>query len=434
MQYDSDEVFSPLDATVIAENSFYEVVDNPYFRDSDAQVIYRMLLERMTLPSFGFYLKRLIYQKARMTEPFDDVSEKVFQSIILDSFLESRTPFSFESISTKPGAITKNWLRQKTVKRSVVLLIGFGLDLTADEVNDLLDKGLREAGLNVKEPREAICLYCRQRQLPYAKYYQLWQRFSQQPVNMPNPDENSIDTMTMRSHFSEVKTEEDLLHYLLSLRTPSGDSRHSVSAKRAFDKQYAVASRLTAELLNAAEAEDNRVKVSRLREILDRDDSYYEESKQERIERLSRARKTYTMEDITPGDIEKVLCAAIPIGVHNNLLPIKASTLNEQFSGKRFSRQHVTELLAGRAAVDRFDLLTLIFYNYSQQLGKYPLAQKRYSAFIDECNHVLQHCGMGPLYLANPYESFLLMCILSSDPLGTYADVWELSYQKGVAE
>ena len=36
---------------------------------------------------------------------------------------------------------------------------------------------------------------------------------------------------------------------------------------------------------------------------------------------------------------------------------------------------------------------------------------------------------MGPLYIANPYECFLLMCILTDGPLGTYADVWELSCQ-----
>ena len=35
---------------------------------------------------------------------------------------------------------------------------------------------------------------------------------------------------------------------------------------------------------------------------------------------------------------------------------------------------------------------------------------------------------MGELYVANPYECFILMCILSDDPLGTYADVWEMAY------
>ena len=36
---------------------------------------------------------------------------------------------------------------------------------------------------------------------------------------------------------------------------------------------------------------------------------------------------------------------------------------------------------------------------------------------------------MGELYIQNPYECFLLICMLAEDPLGTYADVVERSYE-----
>ena len=35
---------------------------------------------------------------------------------------------------------------------------------------------------------------------------------------------------------------------------------------------------------------------------------------------------------------------------------------------------------------------------------------------------------MGPLYVANPYECFVLMCMLSVSPLETYTEVIEKSY------
>ena len=35
---------------------------------------------------------------------------------------------------------------------------------------------------------------------------------------------------------------------------------------------------------------------------------------------------------------------------------------------------------------------------------------------------------MGPLYPVNPYENFMMTCMLSDDPVGTFSDVWELSY------
>ena len=53
---------------------------------------------------------------------------------------------------------------------------------------------------------------------------------------------------------------------------------------------------------------------------------------------------------------------------------------------------------------------------------------KRYHTFVDETNTLLERCGMGQLYVANPYDAFLMICMLTDYPLGTYADVWEMSY------
>jgi len=54
--------------------------------------------------------------------------------------------------------------------------------------------------------------------------------------------------------------------------------------------------------------------------------------------------------------------------------------------------------------------------------------RNRYIAFVDSTNEILNDCMMGELYVVNPYECFLLMCILSDCPLATYADVWEMSF------
>ena len=54
--------------------------------------------------------------------------------------------------------------------------------------------------------------------------------------------------------------------------------------------------------------------------------------------------------------------------------------------------------------------------------------------FIHTTNRMLERCGMGPLYIANPYECFILMCLLSEDPLGTYSDVLEVSYRSAAKD
>ena len=78
----------------------------------------------------------------------------------------------------------------------------------------------------------------------------------------------------------------------------------------------------------------------------------------------------------------------------------------------------------------RFDLITLNFFIFSQKLEENPEPKLRYMQFLDSMNEILEKCFLGKLYVQNPYECFVLMCILSDDPLGTYADVWELSYCK----
>ena len=89
--------------------------------------------------------------------------------------------------------------------------------------------------------------------------------------------------------------------------------------------------------------------------------------------------------------------------------------------------------MTGDAEIDRFDLITLNFFLYSQKVDEYPNSKKRYEQFLASTNRILTGCGMGKMYTANPYECFTLMCILAEDPLGTYADVWEMAYREDEA-
>ena len=84
--------------------------------------------------------------------------------------------------------------------------------------------------------------------------------------------------------------------------------------------------------------------------------------------------------------------------------------------------------MSGRAEVTRFDLITLNFFIFSQKLDVYPDPKQRYVQFQDAVDELLEKCFMGKMYVQNPYECFVLMCILSDDPLATYADVWEMSF------
>jgi len=106
-----------------------------------------------------------------------------------------------------------------------------------------------------------------------------------------------------------------------------------------------------------------------------------------------------------------------------------SSKLAKYFTIKRLSRQLIADILSKKTAVDRFDLMTLNFFIFSQNEKYNEDNKNRFIAFVDSTNDILEECMMGELYVANPYECFLLMCILSDSPLGTYADVWEMSFE-----
>ena len=121
-----------------AAQRFRQVVSLDSFEDEDADVIFHYLYKEMELVSFGDHLKRYIYERAELEEPFSEVPQEVYRGIILDSFKETFTPKSMNPTTTKLSALVNNWLNQASVKREKVFLIGFGLRMTAEGVPDLL--------------------------------------------------------------------------------------------------------------------------------------------------------------------------------------------------------------------------------------------------------------------------------------------------------
>ena len=419
------------DFTEYAWDSLYDTVDDPKFLEQDAPLIFKTLERRLRPVFFGDYLKRYIYKKAELTEPFEQVSIKEYQSIIRSAFSDNHTPASFTPTTAKLSALSKNWLTQQTVKRNVVFLLGFGLNMSVSDVNIFLTKALREQEINPKNPFEVICWYCYRNQFSYHKFEKLWAIYNETPANTLDMGLiYSEHTIGVKNAMHTIHDDAALIAHLSKLKENSGISAMSFSARQCFDALYDEARDLVAGIYNAYEDDEFEEALRKYVNKLSRSDHLFDSEKQQRIEQFRYKRKVFTREDITESDIEHVICAAIPTDRHGNLVPSKASKLNEQFSGKRFSRQRVGEILSGDTEITRFDLITLNFFVFSQKLNEYPNPKERLSAFMKSMDEILEKCFLGKMYVQNPYECFVLMCILSDDPLGTYADVWELSYDQ----
>lgn len=419
------------DFTDAAWESMYAAVDDTQFLNKDAQLIYNSLKHRLKIRSFGDYLKRYIYEKAGLTEPFLEIPIKEFQLIIRSAFSDNHTPPSFDVTTAKLSALSKNWLTQQTVKRNVVFLLGFGLNMSVEDVNMFLTKALREREINPKNPFEVICWYCYHKGFNYLKFEQLWRIYNEtKPNSLDMGHFYGEQTIGVRNSMHSIHDDATLIAHLAKLKATENMSAMSFTARKCFDRLYDEARELIAKMYNEYEDTEYEEAVQEYIHKLSFNDRLYDAEKQKRIEQFRSKKKVFCKEDITESDIEHIICAAIPTDRHGNLTPSKASKLNEQFAGRRFSRQRIGDILSGKTDVTRFELITLNFFVFSQRLDDYPDSKNRYLKFVDSTNEILEQCFLGKVYVQNPYECFVLMCILSEEPLSTYADVWELSYHQ----
>ena len=361
------------DFTRKAMQGISRVVTSEDFEDMDVDAIFDYLLNEMEIVVFKDYLKRYIYERAGLTEPFSKVQDNVYLDIILDSFEQNRAPVSLTPTTVKRRAMVKRWLDQDSVNRQTVFALGFGLRMTEEDVSDFLTKAIKETDFDDLDPRECIYRYCYSKNLPYAK-----------AVSLMNGTAVSEDA-------GEKAISEKIRELKEKGRDDTQDRR-----TRAFQAVYQECRQLVASL-------------------------YQEEND------TGDGSKVWKLDDIGPSDIEKMLCDGIPMTAGGNRMKMSNSLLNRQFRQKRITRQRLDSLLKGELEIERYDLITLQFLISSQQEDEDP--RKRCMLYLDRMNMILTGCGMQAVYPANPYEAFILMCLLTEMPLLTYYDVWERSYE-----
>ena len=361
------------DFTRKAMQGISRVISSEDFEDMDVDAIFDYLLNEMEIVVFKDYLKRYIYERAGIREPFPKVQDNVYLDIILDSFEQNRAPVSLTPTTVKCRTMVKRWLDQDSVNRQTVFALGFGLRMTEEDVSDFLTKVIKETDFDDLDPRECIYRYCYSKNLPYAK-----------AVSLMNG-----------TAVSEDAGEKAISEKIRELKEKGRDDKQD-RRTLAFQAVYQECRQLVASL-------------------------YQEEND------TGDGSKVWKLDDIGPSDIEKMLCDGIPMTAGGNRMKMSNSLLNRQFRQKRITRQRLDSLLKGELEIERYDLITLQFLISSQQEDEDP--RKRCMLYLDRMNMILTGCGMQAVYPANPYEAFILMCLLTEMPLLTYYDVWERSYE-----
>lgn len=393
--FDFEKTIRDFDYTRRASSRMFSVVESEDFEEMDAEMIFDYLYGQMEMISFGDYLKRYVYEKAEIDAPFKSIPEEIYVDIIVNSFKENRAPFTFSEKKKKPGTTVKTWLSQDSVRRENIFMLGFGLNMPAEDVSEFLIKVIREEDFDFEDEKETVIWYCLKKGISWNKCRSWLERLENEEFKAEGKAENWEEMRKNPELF--LLDENNLWFHVSMLKSQKLSEQKKKAAFLKFEELYDRCRRIIAEDYNDDFAVDkNDVKNE---------------------------------EDIKPADVERVLCSGIPVTEGGNLKKMSASQLEKQFRKKRMSRQRITGILNGKHPVERFDLITLLFFIYACRVEPNWPAE-RFLKFLEDINQTLFSCRMLEIYPANPYESFVLMCLLAEDPMDVYAQIWEKSYEE----
>ena len=417
--------------TILEE--FYQVVDSEGFRTGDSgHMIYSHIIREGSGISFGTYLRQYLHKTEGLTWTAESIPLDTYRDILLQAFSDNGVPASFDETTCRLSALVKNWLTQQTVSRSVVFLLGFALRMPSEDVSRFLTEALHETDFNPKDPHEAVCFFCYRNGLMFAQYTRLFQYYQKLPVKRETVFSRSFQTDTVNEKLQNVKTPDELMRFIRYLkgRLPEDGALKRITARNTFLMLYEKIRSLIAEIYNQTLDEDSDIRFQALQKRISENSRLYDYEKDTEFRRLRNTNwlRQYSPEDISGADVERVFYAGIPLDKNRNLVPENSFIGNSFLKGKRLTRQRLSAILSGKQEPDRYDLITLNFFLYTQRVDEIPNPQRLYSSFCESTSAILKTCGMAPIDILQPYERMLIMCTLSFDPLSTFSDTIQELY------
>ncbi len=384
----NNELENSYSFTLQAWNQIDRTLKSDAFQQMPTESIFRALVGGFHPVPFHEYLKRYLYLKTEMSQPFSTVPVQTYVDTILDAFQEAGVPVSFSPSTTRLRQSVTNWLTRNEVSRDTVLLLGFGLYMTPEEVNDFLTKALHTAMLDPDLPRDAICLYCYQHKYSFTKFRQLWNLYE----SMGDHLEQTLIEQTQPVHRAEsriiIQEDTELFSHILAFRQAPGITPLQTHIRDIYARLY----QDTLKLISTNQHSTVRRKAG------------------------------------NPGTVEKVLSAYAPLNPHGNLVSRKDVRVLSDLARLRVSRQHIHRILSDECLPTRYDLLTLHFFQQSNMLRETDNRKTAVFQYTKSADELLADCGFGGMYPVDPFDAFLIFCMLTTDPFAAYTDVMEYAY------
>lgn len=400
---------------------------------------YQIKLSNIKVRNFYDYIRKYMFDKWFKekvdVEDYYKVSDAYYKKKAMELFKENGVIVGKDTAGTNdiirkdmeghPRGAYVNTTREKAFQWFFAL----GFDLETCEI--FMKKALRERSFNPRRPIEVIYYYMFKKGMRYDNVDKIIEKYI-----------NRIESMHYEIKCEEIGTEE-LNTGLLLIETEDDLFRH-------LDKVLAASNSREGNIKKSPTVSD----IKEGKYIQQRAKTVYSSLFDEYVYNLQ---NYYYIEDDDAGEevseIDKkikLVVKSVEIGFTSK---DEEKTKNyfsklymdkwEKFFDNRLTEDRIKKRLnidvektddnddetPDEGEVTREDIITLSFLNYvyanDEEFEETNMMTPKEKAidFVQEVDIYLYECGFGPFYYANPFEAFIIFCLLSNAPIDIFKDI-----------
>lgn len=365
---------------------------------------------------------------------FEAITEENIREFIKKAFKENgmRNQGSMKlGATTTLGNRLTTWLNSPvtstTLTRDVCFLFCFGLNMDEPYASYMLEV-LRQPTFNPKDYKEAIYYYCICNRTQYADVLEWLKRYDE--LESAKCYDGIPQTMVLRDYLKMIKEsvkesqevrERQFLDYLAVLKSLPENTKPSETRAKVFEdgcrKFYQVQSQKSCRILDKKLTDVETAPKARTKNQMRRNEALF-------------YKVVFQEEKVNVNGVVDILQSIPTVSIHvpEELRKMKEKgiicfpELSYNFFNDRIGENRTV-------SISREDLLTIVFLYCSSSMKDDELEaydyEERKAYFVYEASICLDECGFGDVYLLNPYELFLVSCLLQKDPLEYFLAVWK---------
>lgn len=439
------------DYTLIAQEDLRLISENEKLKEAiekgDTSELERLLLEKSYAKYlFGDYLKRMVYELyifpeddgRKITEIPEDEYIKDIQQIFKENGMKGVGTLQFGGSTRLTPSNLKRWMGMPCyqVSRELVFLFGFGFNMFAEQVEELLTKVIGQAGFDFRSAQETIYYWCLKQNRGYSglrewqeKYMEIQEEAEEQKESGIYEEKEECAGGARTRYYKEkavrITDEDGFKEYLRELERIRRDTRNRITARETLN--------IVVNILWYELSKERRGETKWLELLVEQKEA--EGDAQNRTKRTQREIKTmqkYWREVSLEPLIQSIWQEEDPVAISEKSRKL-ASLLPDMWK-----KRSLQDKLNGESRVRKEDILTGVFLTYAHQLEKqmpYMSGEEkdymvRVETYVEDVNTYLEQCGMGEFYIVQPYEIFLVLCLLYDKPYSFFLSVWKEKERK----